>query len=438
MAKTSVVPAAATGSAVVHVRVQVEDLLRKIDSVCWAICEIQQRLRDAEGAAAGVAIAAAAAGLGFMAGLGLWQVPPDAKGCIKDVTDAEPADGSSCRSSEGESESGSLLDDAVVAAAKQAKLLELHAQAIESEGIRSMITVLRYMGTPEAASTSGSSSIFGLRHDKVVQMVQERCSYSYSSSSEVADVADSVVEGDSIGHDAELACLWKLLLALKPSLAAALHCSSLPAPCRSYEAFERAVLGWPPTTAAEEQQQQQRSSGGSGGSSSSSSDGAILCSCGKPGHCYEVMTFEAKQALLTQDSLDSDADSALDDVAGACVNRAVCEAPACVARELQQLAQQGPAETLLMKEGVMQLMHVLQRDLLRLPEECRWDSGLLGLICLNRLESFSGVAGLLGILAAEAACVVARLTAYTAWLASAAARGVQASLLLDSRCFCSY
>jgi hypothetical protein len=129
------------------------------------------------------------------------------------------------------------------------------------------------------------------------------------------------------------------------------------------------VLGWPPQSAAtnnpQQQQQQQQQD-----DDSSSGDDIKLCSCGQAGH--QFITSSTSQGL--QDELN-------DDVLAACVAagmvcyrpvvRAVCAAPACVARELQQLAQQGPS---LAFEGAavknMAIMAV-RHDLLRLPDEYR-------------------------------------------------------------------
>jgi hypothetical protein len=119
---------------------------------------------------------------------------------------------------------------------------------------------------------------------------------------------------------------WRLLLATKPTTARALHCASLPAACRSYKAFAQAVLGWPPQqeAAAEAQQQQQQQD-----ECKTSIHSRGRCGCGKEGHAY-TLPASGPFSMLVQGSNQS-----VD------IHRAVCADPACVARELQQLAQQG-------------------------------------------------------------------------------------------------
>jgi hypothetical protein len=360
LAKTSIVPPAAMGSATVHVRHQVNDLMHLTYDMCWGIKNTLHQMQEVGGPAEGVARAAAAAGLGLVAGLGLWQLPPDARGFSKDVS----AERAATDSSGGGSDSGDWEADVVEAANKQAQLLELHAVELALEDIRSLIVVLQYMGSLQLTvqGDHSSSSSSGQSRSKLVQLMQQHCSYNSSWQVSVAGPAD--VEEGSWGLKAFLKRTWHLLLAVKPSVAAALHCSSLPAACRSYEAFERAVLAWPPQPAPADAQQHS-----SGGGSDSK-----LCRCGNPGHSYRYPPSHA-DAILTQLELLSDAsfDTADPSEWQGSTTRVVCAEPACVAGELQQLAQQGPPG--LLQEEQKMVMHevlrVLQRDLLRLPEECR-------------------------------------------------------------------
>ncbi|KAF6250869.1 hypothetical protein COO60DRAFT_1464769 [Scenedesmus sp. NREL 46B-D3] len=304
---------------------QVGETLATIRNTCSAIRQMQQQLSMRGGPAQGLGTAAAAAGLGLVAALGLWQVPPDAKGCSLDeecalwAADDSSDDGPG--SSSGRGGSGRREDELLAAGRKTAKLLELHAVELGSEDVRRLIGVLRRMDMPQHASQSnGSSSAAGsgLPRGRVLRLMQECCTSRQAAREEVSCAAGAT---GSLGRGAVLRAFWGVLLVMKPSVAAALHCSSLPPACRSYEAFERAVLGWPPQPAADAEEQHQQQQDG---------DGSIeRCSCGKPGHLYSF-----------------------------------------------QLAQLGPPHDLQLDcDLVIHLMDAVQRDLMRMPESLR----LLGL-----------------------------------------------------------
>jgi hypothetical protein len=323
----------------------------------------------------------------LVAVLGLWQVPPDAKGCSKNDEQAlrPAADGSSSGSSTYADKEVSWEDVFVAQTEQQAKLLELHAVDLGLGDAQSLIVVLRHLEVqqpdlqPDQQSNGSSSSAAGsgLPRKRVLRVMQQHCSTSQAKGA----AADSEDETECIGEEALLHAVWGLLLATKPSVAAALHCSSLPAACRSYDAFELAVLGWPPQqelAAADAEPSQQQCSSGDGR--------LVLCSCGKLGHVFGYLSIEDHQALLAERQAagpaaaaaagddDDDDDSSNGDWHDPSpgMARAVCSDPVCVARLLQQLAQQGPPVELEMDEALtMHLMHAVQKDLMRVPEEFR-------------------------------------------------------------------
>jgi hypothetical protein len=386
VARTAGVPAAPAGSNISQVQHQVGETLASIRSVCNAIKDMHYELGLPDGAVEGVGVAAAAAGLGLVAALGLWQVPPDAKGCSKNEEEAlRAANGSSNGSSSSDAGKGVSWEDAFVAEAEQkAKLLELHADELGFEDAERLIAVLRQLDVPQqdAQSNGGSSSTdgSGSPRKRVLRVMQQHCSTSQAAeAAAAADLEDETAL--AIGDEAVLNALWALLLAVKPSVAAALHCGSIPAACRSYEAFERAVLGWPPqqepAAAAAAEAPQQHGSDGDGG--------RALCSCGKPGHALGFMSIDdhkellaKRQALSSPTAAGAAAAAAAGDVSSdddwpqlsPGMSRAVCADPVCVTRLLQQLAQQGPPMELEMEEPLlMALMKAVQMDLLRIPEE---------------------------------------------------------------------
>jgi hypothetical protein len=393
VAKTAVVPPATASSNSVQVQHSVCDTLGAIRSVCNAIRDAQYEIKLEGGAAEGLGVAAAAAGLGLVAALGLWQVPPDAKGCSKNDEQAlrAAADVSGSGSSSNNADKEVSWEDVFVAQTEQqARLLELHAVDLGLADVQSLIVVLRHLKVqqpelqPDQQSNgNGSSSAAGsgLPRKRVLRVMQQHCTTSQET--KAAAAADSKDGTDCIGEEALLHALWGLLLATKPSVAAALHCSSLPAACRSYDAFERAVLGWPPQqepAAADVEPPQQQGSRGD--------NQHPLCSCGKPGHLFGYMSVEDHQALMAERQAarpaaaaaagaggsDDDDDSSSDDWHDPSpgMARAVCSDPVCVARLLQQLAQQGPPVELEMDEPLtMHLMHAVQKDLMRVPEEFR-------------------------------------------------------------------
>jgi hypothetical protein len=396
LAKTVVVPPAAAGSNIVQVRHQVGKTLDTVQNVCNAIQDIQHQLQMQGGAAEGLGVAAAAAGLGLVAALGLWRVPPDAKGCSMNeeqvLRAAHGSSGGGSNSSSGDADNDSSWEDSFLAdAQQQATVLELHAVELESEDMQQLMVVLRHLGPQQpdlqsngSSSSSAASSVVPRR--RVVRVMKRQCGTSQAAEAAAEAAAPELDDGsECTGQEAVLSALWGLLLAVKPSVAAALHCASLPAACRSYEAFERAVLGWPPQQADADAQLQQQQQG-----RSSNGDVRVqLCSCGKPGHGYAVLSLEDHRSLLAEHRARLSplaagaAAAAADNAAAADVGdwrdlsrrfmRAVCADPVCVSRELQQLAQQGPPEGMQGEDLLlMHLMLAVQKDLVWLPEEFRY------------------------------------------------------------------
>jgi hypothetical protein len=155
--------------------------------------------------------------------------------------------------------------------------------------------------------------------------------------------------------------LWGLLLNLKPSLAYAMCCHMIPASCRSYEAFERAVLGWPPQSAssmeadmaAAMRAQQERKAARESSSSSSSSK---QCICGQEGHFIFLIEGSMSHGSGMR-ALKID-------------HPVVCEKPSCVVRELRWLATLGKPHDI--PQGLLATaLHAVRSDWLVMPAAYR-------------------------------------------------------------------
>jgi hypothetical protein len=231
-----------------------------------------------------------------------------------------------------------------------AQLMQLHASAGLSDAEQA--------AADAAAAAGPHSSLFRLlRALEAIQPEKDDNSSTNEASEEQKRLSNSMQNA-----------VWRLLLAVKPPVAAALHCGSIPPACRSYEAFERAVLGWLPqqepaaaaADVASGDQQQQQQHGCKDSRRCSKCKSKSRCSCGKEGHAY---TLPASGAVSMPPAVAAAEDSH---------QCAVCGVAACVARELQQLAQQGPPAVLgeVAMHLVLRLLHGPE-GLLLLPTEFR-------------------------------------------------------------------
>jgi hypothetical protein len=394
LAGSAVVPPAPANSSISSVRQQVKDLLDSIWGLCFTADYAHEKLTEPNSPGLGVLIASAASGLGLLASLGMWQLPADAKGLseeaaafyAKAISDSSSSSSSSSSGKAGTGEAGTDSSSSSssantpglqAAAQQQAALLQAHAADMSEDDGSHLCVVLEALAGRKglsgklAVSNHGSSSRSSWRRrlprGRLLQLMQQHCSSTSSpTAAAAADGAEIAAAAAADGISSSLSltdAVWGLVLAVKPSVAAALHCSSLPAACRSYDAFERAVLGWPPTDAEPSQQQQQQDESGSSNP---------ICSCGKPGveYDYAVATSNCNEALGS-DMAAALAASGMNAYSLDTVTRAVCGDAACVARELQQLAQQGPPVAFRANEVLSLAMTAVRRDLLRLPEEYR-------------------------------------------------------------------
>lgn len=160
--------------------------------------------------------------------------------------------------------------------------------------------------------------------------------------------------------------VWQLLMAVKPSAARALHSCQLPQQCRSFEAYETAVLQWPPAAA-----QQQPATADSQtaveqiiNSCSGADDAGSTCvHCGEPGYSYEARCLLLTPAAVAAVAAAANTHSCIhiETLPGgegeACdatvirVQRAVCAAADCIAAAVCQLAAAGPPAGLLPDSG---------------------------------------------------------------------------------------
>jgi hypothetical protein len=389
LAGAAVVPPVPANSSISSARQQVSELLASIRDACRVADNAHSRMTQPKGPGVWLLVASAAAGLGLLASLGLWQLPADAKGCSEGAAAfyAIAIHDSSSSSKAGtagagidSSSSSSSAPGLQATAQQQAALLQAYAADLSEDDGSHLVDVLEELAGRKglsgklAVSLHGSSSSSSWRsrlpRRRLLQLMQQHCSSS-STSSPTGAAADGAEIAQAAGGSSNSLglndALWALLLATKPSVAAALHCNSIPPALRSYEAFERAVLGWPPATDAAEVQQQYPQQGDSGSSNAT-------CSCGKPGIDY---AYAVADTAFREEELGSDLAAALaatgmrDLYRLGTVNRAVCGDAACVARELQQLAQNGPPAVFQQGEVVSMALTAVRRDLLRLPDEYR-------------------------------------------------------------------
>jgi hypothetical protein len=358
-----------SSSSVSLVRLHTSEVLRSHLNLVMATSQTLAKLTALDSPLVKLAQFVNAGCLGVLACMGLWHPPLDSKGlppCRSHNSETEAAEyafvssvmrllGSSCGDSSS-SDSDSWAEHSL----QLSRMLMKHAMALRSEDLAYLAAVLHgaCWGAGEGSSPQSMERWIcgGFGRGRLQQLVQQHCNTAAAAAAaEIQPMslqkteASSGTAGEPV-KDVKLQqhALWRLLLAVKPSVAAALHCSSLPAACRSYEAFEGAVLAWPPQPAAAADAQQEHSSSGGGGGSS--------CSCGKPGYAY------------TAGAVGSTAPADHDDAAH---QRAVCADPACVARELQQLAQLGPPAAGLGGEHVRSALQQALEDVVLLPTEFR-------------------------------------------------------------------
>jgi hypothetical protein len=373
-------------------RQQVHDLVTGLVNVCRVAQRTCLQITQKTSPGHVLNVATAAAGLGLLAGLSLWKIPPDVQGCSEEAVALYKAEMQSSSSNGSEdagqdsssSSSGSLSSLQAKQTQQQAAVLQAYALQLMECDVADISDVLGMLGKgatePQDSSSSSSSSKSSSWHGalprvRLLQLMREHCSITLSAAAAAAaGEASAAAETEPGSSGSVTLALWRLLLAVKPSVAAALHCSSLPAACRSYEAFERAVLAWPPQQAAagdatQQQQQQQQDDSGSSNCSNT-------CSCGQPGLQYSFVTFcSANTDPLLRD-LSEDLAAALAAAGTPLVSykpttRVVCAEPACVGRELQQLAQQGPPVAFQDEEVLSMAISAVRQDLLLLPDEYR-------------------------------------------------------------------
>ncbi|KAF6247232.1 hypothetical protein COO60DRAFT_1694207 [Scenedesmus sp. NREL 46B-D3] len=173
--------------------------------------------------------------------------------------------------------------------------------------------------------------------------------------------SSSTAAGGPNRHSSFDGPLWRLLCACKPSVAQALCCFMIPAACRSYEAFERAMLGWPPQPAADAAADAAAATSAQRARNASDQTSSSRCICGEEGQQYVVV----EQAHAQAAGLGGFSDLVLR------MDRpAVCAKPSCVARELRWLAQQGkPCEV--RRELLGTALQALRTDWLVLPAAYR-------------------------------------------------------------------
>jgi hypothetical protein len=389
LAVSAVVPPVPANSSISSARQQVTDLLSSIWGFRWVADHVHSEVTRPQGPGLWLLGFTAASGLGFLASLGLWQLPADAKGLseaaaafyTKAINDSSSSSSSSSSGTAGTEQAGTDSSSSsthatglTAAAQQQAALLQAHAADMSDDDGRYLCDILEDLGglkgwsgkdlaAPSHGSSSSSSWRRHLPRERLLQLLQQHCSSASSPTAAAAAEVDSAAGGTGTDPSSLTNALWGLLLAVKPSVAAAVHCASLPAACRSYEAFERAVLGWPPQQAdAEVLQQQQQDDSGSINPT---------CSCGKPGIEYKYAVAGSCEEDLRSDLAAILAASGMSGYNVESVTGAVCADPVCVARELQQLAQQGPPLVFREREVISWALGAVRRDLLRLPDEYR-------------------------------------------------------------------
>jgi hypothetical protein len=387
--------AGSSNSSLRLLRLQVVEVLRGFSSLVSTTAAILLSLPDEKGPLRTMLLLGTVTGLGLLACMGLWQPPQDSKGLL---SPSSSTSGQSemlqnsilrcCVEAAGASEDDSDCDDSFAReSADVSKMLLLHAAAIEQHDTLNMLTVLATVCKEPGEGSSAADVVRwinnGFARGRLEQLVQQHChqpspaaaaasvaaaaaapvaaQHGTASSAAVAAEGAEGVNNGAAAAAQHRSAVWGLVLAVKPSVAAALHCSSLPAACRSYDAFERAVLGWPPqqepAAADGAAKQGALEQGGNGltqqhSDSSSSKSSSNTCDCGKPGYAFTT-------ARLGWLELSPG------------MARAVCGDPVYVARLLQQLAQQGPPVDGVSGGGFeLALQHVVE-DLALLPYEYR-------------------------------------------------------------------
>jgi hypothetical protein len=379
------------------VRQQTAEVLDGVSGLIALTENTMSALSEPDGPLGNLMLFGKAASLGLLACLGLWHPVPISAGSLPlSSRDARAAFQSSILrfSSEvvGASGDSSVGDSWGMDCAEMASRLLLHAAVLEMQDTTSLVDVLVHVcQQPEQGGAEGDTAAVqrwidggcarGRMQQLMQQQQQQHCCQTGSAAAAVvaapaamqpevtgaATAAAAAAEGKVAAYEQHLSALWGLLLAVKPSVAAAVHCASLPAACRSYEAFERAVLGWPPQQADADANTnagmgQQQDAGQQSTNSSS-------CSCGKPGNSYTCSPRNSHRAF-TDSSTSAELRTQITDSPGS-QQRIVCADAACVACELQQLAQQGPSAAGLAGEGFRLALQYICEDLVLLPAEYR-------------------------------------------------------------------
>jgi hypothetical protein len=375
-------------------RAHVEVVLRGFSSLIAATADVLARVTEQASPFRTMLLYGNVTGLGLLARLGLWQPPQDSKGLgLQALGSSDGSDTigggrlSCCAGAAGASEhqDGFAEDSDGVSA-----MLLLYADAIDDHDSRNLGTLLSRVcqqpGQGSSAADVGRWISSGFARGSLEQLVQQHghhmCSAAAATAAAAAPAAAQQgtstsaavaagVEGAAAAAQ-HMSALWGLLLATKPSLAVALHCSSIPAACRSYEALERAVLSWPlqpePAAAAVGAAAGLGTQGWGGRTQQrKDSSSSSCCICGAPGYAFSSPRPDSTSAR-NHDS--AELFSRHGDSPGS-QQRAVCGEAACVAHVLQQLAQQGPPAGDLDGERFQLAMQHVAEDLLLLDDEYR-------------------------------------------------------------------
>jgi hypothetical protein len=208
-------------------------------------------------------------------------------------------------------------------------------------------------GSAAASNRSNSSSSSSAGTD-IAALVQAAIAGSSSSSSSSDSSAAAGIDK----------AIWGLLAACKPSITQAMCCHMIPAACRSYEAFERAVLGWPPqseSAAAAAAADIRAANAAQRARKSADRTSSSKCICGEEGESYTRVEQQHEVPGLpgqnTQWMLKMD-------------HPVVCAKPSCVVRELRWLAQQGRPYGA-QREMMAMALQALRTDCLVLPSHYR-------------------------------------------------------------------
>jgi hypothetical protein len=309
--------AGSSSSSLRLLRLQVVEVLYGFSTLISTTASLLASLVDKEGPFRTMLLYGNATGLGLLACLGLWQPWQDTKGLLSLSSSTSDKINDMLRSSllrccGGEAVGASEDDDSgdnsfVRESAGVSCMLLLYAAAIEQQDTLNMVTLLKKVcqqpGQGNSAADVARWTRNGFARGSLEQLQQQHCKKCSSTATAAASVVETAAtvaaqqgpastaaaaagfEGEGTAAVAQhRSAVWRLLVAVKPSVAAALHCNSIPPACRSYEAFERAVLGWPPLPDGTGQATQQDRGGLTQQHEDSASSSS--CSCGKPGYAF--------------------------------------------------------------------------------------------------------------------------------------------------------